>query len=316
MCADSQQPDEHEPMRQLLLGIVGACPDLKDNPEAEDYDFLVPHRFTPAHRRGLSDFGELAARMITVSLRQVLGPATQVTLSDISEEYAEYQKTEGRCFKIAIIVDERIMGWLELPSPTALAWITQLLGGVLDDTINQERNLSALESDLLVDVSKRLFEAVSTASQESDGPAVGFQPDVQSAPIDLDIEEDSIEFCRLKFQSSSSDVKLSFSLVFFSTILESIAGLIRPEKKSPEEVRIEMQDHIEKVTMSVKVRLDKVNVPLREIASLAHGDVLLLNTRINEPIDVIVSGNKIMKGLPVQHAGYYGVHVQAQAEGK
>lgn len=309
MCAEHQQ-NEYENLRELLRGIVGACPDIKENPDAVDYDFLVPHRFTPAQCDCLKDFGLLSARMLTESLRKVLGATMQITLLSVTEEFAKLQKTKDKCFRIALTLKEQIMGWLELPSPTALAWIIQLLGGIVDDKIHQEKSLSTLESGLLLDISKRVFKAVSTASQESDGPEISYQPSVQSIPIDLNIEEDIIEFCRLTFKSSKTDEELTFSLVFLSTILEPIAGLIRPEKKSPDDITLEMQEHIYEIPMTIEVQLDEVDIPLRDIASLETGDVLLLNKQINEPVDIIISGKKIMKGLPVQYKGRYGVQTQ------
>ena len=68
-----------------------------------------------------------------------------------------------------------------------------------------------------------------------------------------------------------------------------------------------MQEHINNVSMEVQVQLDEIEVSLKDIASLAVGDVLLLNKRIKEPVDVIISGKKIIKGLPVQYKGQYAV---------
>ncbi len=309
MCAEHQQ-NEYEFLRELLQGIIGACPDVKENPDAEDYNLLIPHRFTPEQREALNNFGLLAARLITKSLKQVLSPATQVSLISVTEEYYKGQKTEGKCFRIALVLEGQVMGWLELPSPTSLAWITQLLGGMVDDKINQEKALSTLESGLLLDVSERVFKAISTASQESNGPEIIFQPIVQETPIDLDIKDNIIEFCRLTFQSSEAENELNFSVVFLSAVLEPIAGLIRPAKKSPDEVRQDLQEHLDEVSMSIKVQLDEVNITLRDIASLKDGDVLLLSKRISEPVDILVSDKKIMKGLPVQYKGRYGVQTQ------
>lgn len=310
MCAEHQL-SEYELLRELLKGIIGACPDVKENPDAIDYDFFVPHHFTPPQREFLNDFGLLAARKLTDSLKKVLGPTMQVALLGVSEEFAQLQKSEGKCFRIALTLKDKIMGWLELPSPTAMTWITQILGGIVDDKINQERALSSLEIDLLLDVSKRVFKAISIASEESDGPEIDYQPNVQSSPIDLDTQDDIIEFCRLTFQPSGTDVELTFSMIILSEALEPIAKLIPPKVSPPEEVKLEMQEHLYEISMAIEVQLDEVDIVLRDIASLAVGDVLLLNKQTNEPVDILISGKKIMKGLPVQYKGRYGVQIQA-----
>ena len=310
--AAAQQNDDM--LRELLRGIVGACPDVEENPDVRDYDFSQPHRFTPEHRERLDEFGQLAARTMTASLKKMLGSGTKIKFIGLCEEYAKRQDTAGQCFRIPVTVAERVVAWLELPSPTALAWITQLLGGIVDDSINQPRSLSSLESDLLVDISTKVLAAIDGASQESAGPAMELRPSVESLPVEVEIDEELIEFCRLTFQPVNSEAELSFALVVFSDIVEPVAGLVRPEQLPPAETQADMQEHIEKVTVSVKAQLDEVDLILQDIALLSQGDVLMLGLRVGEPIDVITSGKKIMKGLPVQNTGRYGVQIQTMGD--
>ncbi len=310
--AAAQQNDDM--LRELLRGIVGACPDVEENPDVRDYDFLQPHRFTPEHLERLDEFGQLAARMMTASLKKLLGPATEIKFLALAEEYAQRQDAASPCFRIPITVAERVVAWLELPSPTALAWITQLLGGIVDDSINQPRSLSSLESDLLVDISTKVLAAIDGASQESAGPAMELRPSVESLPVEVEIDEEVVEFCRLTFQPVNPEAELSFALVVFSDVVEPIAGLARPEPLAPAETQADMREHIERVTVSVKARLDEVDLMLQDIALLSQGDVLMLGLRVGEPIDVITSGKKIMKGLPVQNTGRYGVQIQTMGD--
>ncbi|RKY27637.1 MAG: hypothetical protein DRP83_02025 [Planctomycetota bacterium] len=310
--AAAQQNDDM--LRELLRGIVGACPDVEENPDVRDYDFLQPHRFTPEHLERLDEFGQLAARMMTASLKKLLGPATEIKFLALAEEYAQRQDAASPCFRIPITVAERVVAWLELPSPTALAWITQLLGGIVDDSINQPRSLSSLESDLLVDISTKVLAAIDGASQESAGPAMELRPSVESLPVEVEIDEEVVEFCRLTFQPVNPEAELSFALVVFSDVVEPIAGLARPEPLAPAETQADMREHIERVTVSVKARLDEVDLMLQDIALLSQGDVLMLGLRVGEPIDVIISGKKIMKGLPVQNTGRYGVQIQTMGD--
>jgi len=310
--AAAQQNDDM--LRELLRGIVGACPDVEENPDVRDYDFLQPHRFTPEHLERLDEFGQLAARMMTASLKKLLGPATEIKFLALAEEYAQRQDAASPCFRIPITVAERVVAWLELPSPTALAWITQLLGGIVDDSINQPRSLSSLESDLLVDISTKVLAAIDGASQESAGPAMELRPSLEALPGEGEIDGEVVEFCRLTFQPVNPEAELSFALVVFSDVVEPIAGLARPEPLAPAETQADMREHIERVTVSVKARLDEVDLMLQDIALLSQGDVLMLGLRVGEPIDVIISGKKIMKGLPVQNTGRYGVQIQTMGD--
>ena len=110
---------EYENLREVLKGIIGACPEVKDVPEAVDYDLLIPHRFTPQHQECLTDFGSLSAKLLTSALGQEMGQTLEINFHSIDEEYAEKQKATEKSFRVPLTLEEQIIGWLELPSPSS-----------------------------------------------------------------------------------------------------------------------------------------------------------------------------------------------------
>lgn len=302
---------DEDSLRAFLASAQKSISGRLSNPvDATDYDFLRPHRFTPDQVRRLDDFIELAARNITASLSAVLRGAFGVRLRDFTEEYADCLRIEGTYYSIPIQSGGQVRGYLVLPVATGIAWVTKLLGGMVDGEIDEKHKLSTLESDLILDVSLKVMEAFSVASTELGGPAFERDASVGQVPLDLKEENEIIEYCRLTFELSGAERELDFTFLLLSDVLEGIAGLVRPEKQTEQAIREEMLGHVESVRMNVTARLDFAEVAMRYIAGLEVGDVVLLHRKVGEPLEVIMSDKKVMVGLPVQCKGMYGIKIQ------
>src|SRR5258706_4377895 len=63
------------------------------------------------------------------------------------------------------------------------------------------------------------------------------------------------------------------------------------------------------IPISICVELSRTHLSLKELGALKNGDVLELNKRPNEPIDLVVSGKVIGKGELVDVDGELGVRI-------
>ncbi|MCD4823839.1 MAG: FliM/FliN family flagellar motor switch protein [Phycisphaerae bacterium] len=295
----------------LLASVQGqGSRRVQNDAEADVYDFLMPHRFTPAQREQVDDFVELATRKLTAAMSAVLRGPFQVAVQSIREEYADRIEPAGKCYYMPLMINGNVKGYLEMPVGTAVALVTQLLGGIVGGEVDDDRKLSSLESNLLLDMAGKMVEAFGAAWQECGGAAMELQHAVSNTIIDVPGEEEITEFCRLGFQRADTDEGMAFSFVLLSRMLEPIGGYVRPAKLTAEEARWEVLGHLDRVPMLVKVRLDPAEVAMRDIATLEAGDVMLLKTQVNQPIEMIVSGKTIMKGLPVQYKGMYALQIR------
>jgi flagellar motor switch protein FliM len=305
---------EAEILRMMAAGGRDRPSRVQTREDIQEYDFLVPHRFTPGHLRRLREFGTQAARNLTASLSAALRGAFPISLASLAEQYVEHQSLPEKPYNLILTVDGETVGFLTLSIETAAGWVTQLLGGLADNDVEEGRTLSALEVDLLMDLSDRVVKAVSNASRDYDGPVFEHDSGVTTEPIDLAEEGRIAEVCHLNFQRTQGEKTLPFTFVLLSPVVEAIAGLVRPLERSAEEMREDMLAHVESVHMPVVVRLDDVNLTMREIASLEEGDVILLPNPIEQPIDVIACGKAIMTGRPVQYRGRYGLQILTTAD--
>lgn len=296
---------------QALLALAGQnrATRVRSSGDVTPFDFHVPHRFSPDHLRRLRDFAELTARDLTATLSATLHGAFPITLEAFEEHYVDRQTFPDRGYYIALTVGGRLGGALMLPRETAIGWVTTLLGGLADADVSEDRALSSLENDLLLDISKNVVGAISRTSQDNGGPAIEHTPAVAIDPIELAEEGQIADVCHVTFRRNEGEKSLPFTLVLLSPLLEPIAGLLRPTGRSAEVVQQDMLAHVESVPIPVMVRLGSVNVAMRDMVSLEAGDVIMLPAPISQPIDVIVSGKTIMTGQPVQYQGWNGLQI-------
>lgn len=297
-------------IQALLFTAQHARPARFEKPgEVTPFDFHVPHRFTPEAAKRLRDVADIFARDLTAALSATLQGAFPITLGELSEMFVSRQPAPAGAYFVPLNFNGRLAGYLLLPRDTAIGWVTKLLGGLADADIEEGRTLSALETDLLLDVTEKVVAAMSRASKDNEGPDITHTPTVSTVPIELVEEGQIADLCCITFRRNEGEKALPFSLVVLSDILEPIAGVVRPPRRSADENRQDMLAHVKSVPMKLNVRLGTVNVSMRDLVSLETGDVILLQRPIDEPIDVMVSGKTVMSGQPVQHHGWYGLQI-------
>lgn len=267
------------------------------------FDFTRPHRFTPSQRKHLHDYAETSIRYLSKAIAGAFRSKFQAHLEEVTGVYLRRVDPEPSYY-VAVAVDGEVRGFWRFPRPTALQMVTKMLGGVDDATFEMNRTISALESDLLLDLCERMTEAMDKASKENNGPALGMFRKVHHDMPELFTDESIVECTQIKFQRQRGEtLDLPFSMMLLSDVVEPIADYRRAPTISPERARQEMLEHVNEVSMPVKVELDLAHIPLRDIACLQPGDVILMRKQVGQPVDLSISGKVVMNGRPVQHKG-------------
>ncbi|MCK5472469.1 MAG: FliM/FliN family flagellar motor switch protein, partial [Planctomycetes bacterium] len=65
--------------------------------------------------------------------------------------------------------------------------------------------------------------------------------------------------------------------------------------------------HLNNATVSATAQLAKMSLRFEEVMELGAGDVLVLDKKIDEPIDLIIEDKMFFKAKPAQAAGKYAV---------
>ncbi len=299
---------------QLLANVSKQPTPAPEEADVTDYDWNSPCRFTSSQlghlqRLARSAAGEMSAALCAQILDDVeLQPAppiqryTEQLLSkeDDTKKYYVSLGTESapRC------------GFVMIQAERASQWVSKVLGGAA----TEEKDLSSLESAILIDIVESLVAAFNRQFQTAGGRALRCGNDVCSSP-NLSPDLPAEEYTILPFRMSGDADQNEVQLMLVSDVLAPAAGAdSKPTSaKSPEQIRKDIIACIEQVDIGADVLLGKVELILRDIMSLESGDVLLMDTEVGQTVVLTVNGTTVLYGYPVRCAGRYGLQIVGRA---
>jgi flagellar motor switch/type III secretory pathway protein FliN len=80
-------------------------------------------------------------------------------------------------------------------------------------------------------------------------------------------------------------------------------------KFSDKDITLAIQNTIEKISVPVTVQLAYVPVTVEQILNLAVGDILLLDKKVDEPVQLRVAGRTLCRGRCAKSAGNYAIAI-------
>lgn len=299
-----------EKIQQLLIAVGSGPMEDTTGIEATEYNWNKPHCFDRKQFNKLDNFTKKVAKAMTVKFVDFCHSQFDVTVVSTKQHFATKlvdQAMESRQddYYLAFGTDQdHPCGLISIPIKTAFIWATQLLGDPESEE-NSGRDLSQLEESLLLDLLSALIEAFSQNIGD-------FQPAKNIVrglfPLELKGTE---ELCKItldvkkKNQESGSE---AYILVLCSK-LESVVGKAAETVGgfSAEDTSKAILGHIQQMPVCITAQLASTVLTLEEIMSLEVGDILLFDKKVNESIELVVSGQTAFRGRPAKSAGKHAV---------
>lgn len=307
-----------EKIHQLLAAIGSKAADQTRQIEATEYDWRQPHYFSNNQIKKLETFTARMAAAIAKKFAALCQGQFEVAADSASQHYASHfldtspdKKPEatGNYYLAFKDTQERPCGFISIPPDTAAAWTTQLLGEteVKDD---DQRTLTKLEESLLLDVAFLIVETLHQADKRCEvSPAASALTD--RLPLELKGTE---EFCKISFKVKKTGTEQSCQahVLIFCEQLAPVVGQAACSAKqaSAGEISESMLDHIHQMPVSVTARLASVPLTLEQIIGLAADDILLLDKKATEPIELLIDGRPLFRGKAAKSDGNYAVIVE------
>jgi flagellar motor switch protein FliM len=166
-----------------------------------------------------------------------------------------------------------------------------------------------LEEAILVDIASAVVKALSDLHDTFDfNPAKELEKGM--LPLYLDSTD---EICKITFnvQQTDSENSSDAHILLPCKLLESVVGKTAKikNKYSPEKVSRAILEDFQKTTITVTGQLDSIKLTFEEILSLQPDDILLLDKKIDEPLDVIVDQVTVLRGSLAKSTGKYAAVV-------
>ena len=101
------------------------------------------------------------------------------------------------------------------------------------------------------------------------------------------------------------------------SMLESIAGKDTQAAGglSADDISKVILGHLQEIPVLATAQLASAALTFEEIMSLQVDDIVLLDRRIDEPVELIANSRTVCYGWPVKSAGKYAVSITATAFG-
>jgi len=305
---------------QKLLSAVGSKP-ATDGPqiEAKELNWCEPHYFSNEQLANLTLFTEKLAQALAKKFTDFCRSRFEVTIDPASQHFADdffsrSAKDGSNVFYLPFGADQnRRFGLLCIPGQTALLWTKQLLGDS-DSEDGSEREMSHLEKSLLYDLACALVRSLSQLYSTCD-----LQPgnSLVNKQLPLDIEGTE-ELCRISLNVKQSDTDKSAGAYFLilCSKLTSVVGAApeasKPAKENTPEIILH---HLGQTPVCVTAQLACVELSFEEMMDLQVNDIVILDRKVDEPVELIAEGRTICHGWPVKSAGNYAIKISETSFG-
>ncbi|MBC8472680.1 MAG: FliM/FliN family flagellar motor switch protein [Planctomycetes bacterium] len=296
-----------EKIHQLLIA-VGSGP-LEDTTgiKASEFNWNEPHYFDRKQLNRLDDFTKRVARSMSVKFVDFCHSEFNVTVVSTEQHFAaklvdQAMESGQNDYYLAFGNDQKHpCGLISIPTQTAFIWATQLLGDTESEVEDSGRDLSQLEESLLLDLLSALIQAFSQKNWD-------FQPGRNMARRLFPIEfKGTEELCKITFdvKKTGQEKGSEAYILILCSKLESVVGKAEQAvgSFSADDISKAILGHMQKMPVYITAQLASTVLTLKEIMSLEVGDILLLDKKVNEPIELITSGRTALLGRPARLAG-------------
>lgn len=281
--------------------------------ESVDFDWLHPHHFSIESLTILDFLAKKIEERTTDILDSLCQGPFIVTLKETKQHFASFlaadvtTNQQDHYFLPLMTEDESHCGFVNFSIDTAYILVALMLREV-EQIKNEDRRLSGLEDSILADIISALFEGPANILTKRGAPAVETAKTFTKGvwPVEFEGLED-LTSMTYGIKGSSGEFEFTFTLL--STILDPAVGV---ETNSDAERTLQkltktIMTNVHKVPIEVTARMCTASIELDDVMNLRSGDLLLLERKIAEPLEVLLNDQKCFKAYPATLAGKYAL---------
>lgn len=314
------KPDEellsNEEMSALLPeNQQGGVPDREKRQRIVPYNFRRPDRLSKEQVRSLYLLHDLLAHSLSSSLPLFLRAMTEVNLISVDQQsYGDYLRGMSDPAIIFTVSADQMRGnfAIEINSSIGFPIIDRMLGGE-GASVSEQRAATELEMKVLEGFLKIVIENYCDAWR----PIVEFRSDLvghETRPQLLQIVAPNEVVATIVYQLRIGEARGSMSICLPIGMLETVMDKFNQSSYSSHRVPSPETTHsllqsISGLNFPLGAELNKVSATVSDLMSLAVGDVLRTNHRVDKPVNVSVDNSVKFEGRLAALAGRMVVQV-------
>ena len=288
-----------------------------DERQVKDYDFARPAKFSKEHLRTLEIIFEHFGRLLATNLPAYLRKSVSVDV--VNSEvviYSEFSNALSNPVLLGVVGMDPLMGnvIMEMASNLGFAIVDRLLGGV-GNSLEKERDFSEIELSIL----ERVFTICVNLLHEPWENVVENTPRLnrietnsQFAQIISPSETIAIVTINLKI----GDVEGLMNICLPYTTLEPVMDKLNTKywfstmkEKDSNSYEAAIENIIDNALIPMKAVLGTSKINVQDFVNLQLGDVIRLDRKVDDELEVYVGNIKKFKALPGYSDNKYAVRV-------
>ena len=145
-----------------------------------------------------------------------------------------------------------------------------------------------------------------------------FESDIDFAQITSQSESVLIISFEVYIGDQSFLMNLCYATFAFDTILSKLSAQklssIRPTKYNGKSAKTVITEHLEKTYLDINVEFGRAIITFKDMINLRVGDIIKMNTRVGDPLKILINNKHLFWGLPGTVNGHKAVKVLKKVE--
>ncbi len=285
--------------------------------QVKNYDFKRPTKFSKEHLRTLEIIFEHYGRLLSTNLPVYLRKNVQVTVtSSETVIFSEFSNALSNPLILGIVNFQPLGGTIlvELASNLGFTMIDRMLGGQ-GEPLEKNREFSEIEMTIV----EKMMVVCMQLMREPWKNVVDINPvleriETNSQFAQIIAPNDMIAIVTLNIKIGDVEGLMNVCLPFFT--LESVMDKLNTkfwyanmQEQDDEEYNDFIEAMIRKVDIPVKAVLGKSKISLNDFVNLQLGDIIRLDTNVDNDLNIYVGNIKKFTALPGTNKDRYAVRV-------
>ena len=305
-------------LKQLSSGELDVDT-IEDNQTAKvkEYDFSRPAKFSKEHLRTLEIIFEHFGRLLSSNLPAYLRKNVQVeVMNSEAVTYSEFSNALSNPVLLAIVNMSPLSGniILELATNIGYTIIDRLLGGI-GEPLEKVRDFSEIELSIL----EKIFNVIIELLREPWGNVVEIDPYLERIETNSQFAQiispaEMIAIVTININIGGVEGLMNVCLPFLT--LEDVMDKLNTkywfstmQDRDEQSYADVIETAINKAQIPISAELGKSSITVWDFVNLQIGDVIKLNTNVDDELDIYVGNIVKFKALPGSASDNYAVKV-------
>jgi len=297
-------------IRDLMAVAARSESSVDSDRPYRQHDWRQCRYFSDQQISAIRNYLEKAGLSVSKALQRLCRLELQTGIQSIRQEYAQALikslKIDAQDYCMPFdLTATKTKGLLIIPIQAALIMAQWLLGG--DQTTDTRQGLSMLEEALLTDCARAVIQALGDGdppiSMESatrlEKGAMGFMWDQMEAILsaDMTMQQAGKAACQATVLMPCAAFSMLVGKKDCST-----------QTSSSDNSSIIMK-YIEDLPVRLSAVLGTVSLKIADVVGLGIGDIVVLDKKIHEPVEILVEGREAFVGTPVSYRGQLAIKI-------